>query len=175
MLRIIFLALWAAFLVAGNDDNVETVETIEAAEAGEYLFGRIWRPRVGQEFQIVLSDSVDGNRRNGPIVPEYAKIFDVDLFDNTAETIRELKRAGKKVICYFSAGTSETWRPDFKEFKEVDQAAPLPLWPGERWLDIRSRDVMRIMRARVRYASRKGCDAVDPDNMGNTNHPQEKH
>jgi len=157
MLQLILVALLFAFLVRSNDDS---------AEAEDALFGRIWRPRVGQDFQIVLSATIDADRRHGPIVPQYAQIFDVDLFDNTAETIRQLKWAGKKVICYFSAGTSETWRPDFKQFKDTDQAAPLPMWPGERWLDIRSRDVMRIMRARVRYASRKGCDAVDPDNMG---------
>src|ERR1700761_7390626 len=154
MLRSFLVALWFASLVACSDEGNESVDNGESADAEDYLFGRVWRPRVGQDFQIVLSETVDGDRRHGPITPQYAKIFDVDLFDNTAETIRQLKRSGKKVICYFSAGTSETWRPDFKEFKEVDQAAPLPLWPGERWLDIRSKDVMKIMRARIRYASR---------------------
>src|SRR6201992_493329 len=132
MLQLILVALLFSFLVTSNDDSTE---------AEDYLFGRVWRPRVGQEFQIVLSASVDADRSHGPIVPEYAQIFDVDLFDNTAETIRQLKRSGKKVICYFSAGTSETWRPDFKQFRDEDQAAPLPMWPGERWLDIRSREV----------------------------------
>jgi endo-alpha-1,4-polygalactosaminidase (GH114 family) len=93
------------------------------------------------------------------------QILDLDLFDNTAEDIQLLHDAGKKVICYFSAGTSETWRPDFAEFRAIDQAAALPQWPGEHWLDIRNWEVLRIMRARIRLAAWKGCDAIDPDNM----------
>lgn len=93
-------------------------------------------------------------------------IFDIDLWDNSAETLEKLHASGKKVICYFSAGTSEDWRVDFKNIRPQDMGASLPLWKGERWLDIRQRSVWNIMRKRIELASRRGCDAIDPDNIG---------
>jgi len=94
-----------------------------------------------------------------------AKVYDVDLFDTPTETIRELKEAGKVVICYFSAGTYEEWRPDAGEFREEELGKPLEDWPGERWLDIRSPNVREIMKKRLDLAVEKGCDGVDPDNV----------
>jgi hypothetical protein len=161
MLRFLVVVLLLALLAAGIENGNENSTETKDPNARE-----IWEPLVGQQFQIVLSATVDADRRHGAVVPEYVQIFDIDLFDNTINTIRDLKRMGKKVICYFSAGTSETWRPDFKEFQAKHQGAALPMWPGEKWLDIREPAILRIMRARIRYASQKGCDAVDPDNMG---------
>ncbi|KAF2673521.1 family 114 glycoside hydrolase, partial [Microthyrium microscopicum] len=68
-------------------------------------------------------------------------------------------------ICYFSAGTSEDWRPDINQFNTSHMGAHLPLWPGERWLDIRQKEVLKIQKKRIRMAAQKGCDAVDPDNV----------
>ncbi len=49
-----------------------------------------------------------------------AKLYDIDLFDTDSETIKKLKEDGKIVICYFSAGSYEDWRPDKGKFpKEV--------------------------------------------------------
>lgn len=39
-------------------------------------------------------------------------------------------------------------------------------WKGERWLDIRSVDAFEVMKGRIRLASDKGCDGIDPDNTG---------
>ena len=94
-----------------------------------------------------------------------AKLYDVDLFDTPKETIEKLKEEGKIVICYFSAGTYEEWRPDAGEFKEEELGNPLDKWPGERWLDIRSENVKRIMVKRLELAKEKGCDGVEPDNV----------
>jgi hypothetical protein len=126
---------------------------------------QLWKPAVGEPWQIVLSSIVDGNLTH-VIEPQHVKIFDVDLFDTSKEAIRNLKSIGKKVICYFSAGTSEDWREDYKLFKPTHQGAKLPLWPGEKWLDIREPEIFEIMKKRIRLAQSKGCDAVDPDNMG---------
>ena len=57
-----------------------------------------WKPAVGTSFHIVLlyrlSDtSVD------------ADVYDIDLFYNDKNTIAQLQRDGRKVICYFSAGS----------------------------------------------------------------------
>ena len=167
ILQSALLLLPLVFADGSDKDGTAAPQANNSIEAENKLFGRIWRPKLGQQFQIVLSATVDANPRNGPVVPDHVPIWDLDVFDNSAETIQQLKRAGKKVICYFSAGTSENWREDFDRFKPKDMAAPLPMWPGERWLDLRSRDVLNLMKKRIRYASKKGCDAVDPDNMGN--------
>ncbi|WP_456343012.1 endo alpha-1,4 polygalactosaminidase [Thermovibrio sp.] len=94
-----------------------------------------------------------------------AELYDVDLFDTPKETIEKLKEEGKVVICYFSAGTYEEWRPDAGEFKEEELGNPLDEWPGEKWLDIRSENVKRIMVKRLELAKEKGCDGVEPDNV----------
>jgi len=94
-----------------------------------------------------------------------AKVYDIDLFDTSKEEIEKLKSMGKIVICYFSAGTYEDWRPDAGEFDPSVLGNPLPNWPGERWLDIRSSNVRKIMKERLDLAKEKGCDGVEPDNV----------
>ncbi len=39
-------------------------------------------------------------------------IIVTDLFDTSTAIITHLKNNGKYVICYFSAGSYENWRPD---------------------------------------------------------------
>jgi hypothetical protein len=144
----------------------------------------LWEPSVGSPFQIILASPlqltpvVNASKRDLdsgltgtkkptiPLLPDRVDIFDVDLWDNPTETVELMHAAGKKVICYFSAGTSEDWRPDFDQFNVADMGANLPLWKGERWLDIRSKAVWKIMQKRIELASKRGCDAIDPDNVG---------
>lgn len=123
-----------------------------------------WQPRVSDTWQLQLSGSLDTS---------YAvAIYDVDLFDTSAQTIGMLQGMGRRVICYFSAGSSEDWRPDFASFKPGDMGNSLSGWPGERWLDTRSDNVRQIMKLRLDLARSKGCDGVDPDNVdGYTNNP----
>jgi hypothetical protein len=92
-------------------------------------------------------------------------VFDIDLFDTPAATIQALHAEGKKVVCYFSAGSSENWRPDFAQFQPAEMGNALDDWPGERWLDTRSANVRKIMQARLDLAASKGCDGVEPDNV----------
>ncbi|WP_426112916.1 endo alpha-1,4 polygalactosaminidase [Massilia sp. PWRC2] len=98
-----------------------------------------------------------------------ASVYDIDLFDASASTIAELQKAGRKVICYFSAGSSENWRPDFSALQAADMGNLLDGWEGERWLDTRSASVRALMRQRLDMASSKGCDGVEPDNVDGYN------
>lgn len=117
---------------------------------------------MGEPWQIQLTGSV--TPASG------VKVIDIDLFDTPATTIASYKSRGIRVICYFSAGSSENWRPDFGQFLPGDMGNNLDGWAGERWLDTRSSNVRSIMAARMDLAARKGCDAVDPDNVdGYTN------
>lgn len=94
-----------------------------------------------------------------------ADIYDIDLFDTSKEEIKSLKKQGKKVICYFSAGSYENWREDKEAFKSSVIGKPLSGWDGENWLDIRDDTVIKIMKKRMDIAKEKGCDGVDPDNV----------
>jgi hypothetical protein len=116
-------------------------------------------------MQMILSGWPDIDVEKPTVAPNIPT-YDIDLFDTPNTTVKQLHKLGKKVVCYFSAGTAEDWRPDYKSFKEEDLGAPLPLWPGERYLNIRSKNVWNIMSKRIQLAKAKGCDAIDPDNMG---------
>lgn len=108
---------------------------------------------------------------SGTVNESYAvEVYDIDLFDSSKSLIASLQATGKKVICYFSAGSYENWRPDQGEFATADLGNPLDGWPGERWLDMRSANVRTIMGERLDLAEQKGCDGVEPDNVdGYTN------
>jgi len=94
-----------------------------------------------------------------------ASVYDIDLFNTAATVVAEMHAKGRRVVCYFSAGSSEDWRPDFGRFDDSNIGHPLEEWPGERWLDTRSLNVREIMRGRLDLARTKGCDGVEPDNV----------
>ncbi|KAL7944700.1 glycoside hydrolase superfamily [Trichoderma barbatum] len=121
-----------------------------------------WQPSVNATWQIVLQSAI--KLTNGSASPD-VDIWDLDLFDNDAATFKALQGHGKKIICYFSAGSYENFRSDKDRFRESDLGNPLDGWPGERWLDLSSDNVRGIMRDRIKLASSKGCDAIDPDNV----------
>ncbi|MDO6498206.1 endo alpha-1,4 polygalactosaminidase [Photobacterium sanguinicancri] len=124
--------------------------------------GSWYRPAPLTTWQWQLSGTVNTSYN--------VDIYNIDLFDSSTDLIQGLQQSGKKVICYFSAGSYEDWRPDAKEFKESDLGNNLDGWPGERWLDIRSKNVISIMTKRLELAKEKGCDGVELDNMdGYTN------
>ena len=94
-----------------------------------------------------------------------ADVYEIDLFDNSKETINQLKRQGKIVICYFNAGAYENWRPDKDKFPQEAIGNPLQGWEGEYWLDIRNDTVREIMKQRLNLAVEKGCNGVEADNV----------
>lgn len=97
-------------------------------------------------------------------------LYDVDLWETPGATIRRLHARGVTVVCYFSAGSGESARPDHGGFAASDLGNPLDGYPSERWLDIRSQSVWKVMLARLDLAAARGCDGVEPDNVdGHTN------
>ena len=118
----------------------------------------------GQTWQIILTGIPDVSKM--PLPPTNAPVWDIDLFESDAATIKTLKSAGKIVICYFSAGTLEDWRDDVKEFPATDVGKVLPEWPNEKWIRIGSTAIRNVMAKRIKMAAEKGCDAIDPDNVG---------
>lgn len=114
------------------------------------------RPNPLSTWQIQLSGAL-------------ATSLDVELytvdFDTPSAKIEALHAAGRLVICYFSAGTRESFRSDAGEFPAETVGSPLADYPNERWLDVRSDSVRAIMRARVAKAADAGCDGIHPSGL----------
>ena len=119
--------------------------------------GNRWTPKLADTWQWQLSGTLDTHYD--------VTMYDIDLFETPTATIAQLKAQGRRVVCYFSAGSSENWREDFVRFAEADMGSALDGWPGERWLDTRSANVRSIMKSRLDLAVSKGCDGVEPDNV----------
>lgn len=93
-------------------------------------------------------------------------IYNLDLFGTDSVTITDLHTRDIFIMCYFSAGSFEDWRPDINDFPAEILGKEYEGWPGEKWLDIRKIELLApIMTARLDLASQKGCDGVDPDNV----------
>lgn len=118
--------------------------------------GAVWQPDPGTSWQWQLTGEVDTTYD--------VSMYDIDLFD-AADRIAQLHDDGRVVICYFSAGSYEDWRPDASSFPDAALGKKLDGWAGERWLDITDDGVRDIMRARLDRARDAGCDGVEPDNM----------
>jgi hypothetical protein len=117
----------------------------------------IWVPSTGTSWQWQLTGRID--------TANPAAVYDVDLFDTSRSTVDQLHRLGRRVVCYVSVGSFENWRPDATAFPGSVLGRNYDGWPGERFLDIRSDAVKRIMAARLDQCQSKGFDAVEPDNM----------
>jgi hypothetical protein len=77
----------------------------------------IWQPTVNISWQIVLNAPLKLDSNAKSVTPD-VDVFDIDLYSNLEETIRTLHTLGKRVICYFSAGSYEPYRPDSNQFEE---------------------------------------------------------
>jgi hypothetical protein len=118
----------------------------------------IWRPALNTSWQWQLTSPVD--------LSANAAVYDIDFWDNSASVVAALHAQGRKVICYFSAGTWEAWRPDADQFPPDVIGNNDEGWPNEKWLDIRRIDVLApIMRARMDMCRAKGFDGLEADNV----------
>jgi hypothetical protein len=148
------LALVACGGGGGSDGDAPAAAAPAATPVAN---GARWTPGVTDTWHWQLKGTLDTSIA--------ATVYDIDLFDAPQATIDALKAQGRRVVCYFSAGSSENWRSDFARFAAADMGNPLDNWPGERWLDTRSANVRAVMQSRLDLAVSKGCDGVEPDNM----------
>lgn len=162
------LASRVAFALLLGATAIGLVPLAPAAPAGAAppaptpCVGPCWIPPAATSWQIQLQGKIKTT------IP--ARLYDVDLFDTPTATVASLHAAGRKVSCYFSAGSFESWRPDAARFPAAVKGSGNG-WPGEQWLDVRRMDLlMPIMDARLDLCRQKGFDSVDPDNVdGYTN------
>lgn len=83
-----------------------------------------WQPAPDTSRQI----QINGN----PDTSIVADAYNVDLCETSATKIRALQARGTKVICSFSAGSYEEWRPDRKRFPRAALGRASDGWEGER-------------------------------------------
>jgi hypothetical protein len=115
----------------------------------------VWRPPPHATWQWQLTGAIDSTHD--------VEMYDVDLVNATDAELASL--SGRTLVCYFSAGSREEWRPDAALFPPQALGRTLEGWEDERWLDVTSDDVRAIMLARLDLAVERGCDGVEPDNM----------
>jgi hypothetical protein len=151
----------------GAPDGPDTPDSPDAPDGEDLPDGpppEIWRPAPATSWQWQLSGTIDTSFE--------VEMYDIDLFETPDEVIAGLHGRGIVVICYFSAGSYEDWRPDEAEFPAAAIGNPLEGWEGESWLDTRNAEVRAIMQRRLDLAAARGCDGVEPDNMdGYQNEP----
>ena len=153
--------LLVTVVACGGDHPASTVEEIDPAlppvETGTW-----YRPGVATTWKWQLLGVVNTTHD--------VDVYDIDLFDVPASLIAELHADGRRVICYFSAGSYEEFRPDANRFLPAERGKTLDGFPDEQWLDIRSANVLAVLRDRLDLAVQKQCDGVEPDNIdGYTN------
>ncbi|MCO4746658.1 MAG: endo alpha-1,4 polygalactosaminidase [Proteobacteria bacterium] len=153
--------LWILGLVACSQPmDCETGEVLEAGTCTPYspeapVEATVWTPEVGTTWQWQITGTVDTSLD--------VAMYDVDLFDLTDDVADAL--SDRTLICYFSAGSWEEWRPDADDFPVKAVGRQLDGWPDERWLDIRDPGVREVLAARLDMAVEKECDGVEPDNI----------
>lgn len=108
-------------------------------------------------FYIQLDRAFDTTRT--------ARVDDIDMADNDALLIANLKSAGHTVLCYFSGGTKEDYRDDVAGLPAAVIGNAVGGYPDEHWLDIRAKAVRDLMVTRLNASQTKGCDGVDPDEV----------
>jgi hypothetical protein len=136
---------------------------------------RLWKPRVVDRwlYQIGESEPALGLcarpfNKSTCVSPD---VWVLDLYADDGvspnrEAVRAIHRQKGRAVCYLSAGTWEDWRPDAKRFPSVVRGHELSDWPGERWLDIRQRAVLKpILSDRANACKKAGFDAIDWDNV----------
>lgn len=148
------LAIAFGLLLAGDAAQAESKE---GAPAVAPLTGEWYRPTVNARWHWQL---------NGTVNTEHAvDVYVIDLFDTAPALIERLQATGRRVICYFSAGSLERWRPDIARYSVTEIGNRLADYRDERWLDIRSTGVRQAVLVRLDLAAAKGCDGVEPDNV----------
>jgi len=157
-LMIVLVAVLVLFFACGKDSKyLDQGDDPIPPNVVPMIDDEWFRPIANVSWQWQLSGTVNTIYN--------VDIYDIDLFDSPQALIQSLQDVGKKVICYFSAGSYEDWREDADLFNEDEQGHPLDGWEGEVWLDIRSENVRQVMLKRLDLAKQKGCDGVEPDNV----------
>ena len=92
-------------------------------------------------------------------------LYELDLVETPTSVVSALKASGRRVLCYFSAGSWEDFRPDVGKFPESVLGSVYSGFEDERWLDVRAPEVMTPVTARLDLSVQRGCDEGEADNV----------
>lgn len=155
---LIFIVTLILLIGCGSGSSSETKQTkLFDSTVSPSSSGSWYKPNINTSWQWQLKNDVNSSY--------HVELYDIDLFDSNRTLIQSLKDNGRKVICYFSAGSWENWRDDKDDFPSSALGDTMDGWADEKWLDISNEALAPIMRARLDLAVQKGCDGVEPDNM----------
>jgi hypothetical protein len=136
---------------------------------------RMWKPRVVDRWLYQIGDAEPALtlcvKPFGKSVCVSPNVWVLDLYASDGvtlnrEAVRAIHRRSGHAVCYLSGGTWEDWRPDAKKFPAVLRGTELSDWPGERWVDIRKRGILKpILKDRAVACKKAGFDAIDWDNV----------
>ena len=144
--------------VSSSIEQIENIITEQDAPEESLEESDWWEPEPDTSWQWQLEGTLNTNYD--------VDMYDIDLFDNSKETVTTLQNKGIKVICYFSAGSYEDWRIDMDDFPDEVLGNTLDGWEDEKWLDVSKNELLApIMENRLDLAVEKGCDGVEPDNV----------
>ena len=154
----VFALICATACGGGDDDGFEPEGGAEPdPNIPPVTSGQWYRPSLATTWQWQLQENVN---------TEYdVALYELDLFEAPASVIEALQASGRRVLCYFSAGSWENFRPDSGQFPSSVLGSVYSGFEDERWLDIRSPTVMTLMLARLDLAVQRGCDGVEADNI----------
>lgn len=109
---------------------------------------------------------------NGGLVWHDVDMFDIDGFDNTAQTVAAIHArsgptlASEQAICYLDMGGWEEYRPDAAQWPAAAIGDVQVGWPQERWVDVRQLQALEpVIDARLEMCAAKGFDGVEIDNI----------
>lgn len=146
--------------------NLSAVSSIVLNDGSQPLSGNWTKftPDTTWNWQL---NGAPGATNISAINLEYeADVYVVDMFAQLqSDSITPLKDMGRKVVCYFSAGTYEPWRADKDLFAGLSFGNPHVAYPNELWLDIQDPMVGKLVANRMDMAVALGCDGVELDNV----------
>ncbi len=137
-----------------DSEGTEQEPAITAATGAKW-----WQPTAEQKLTWYwqLQDDID--------ISHDVDVYNIDI-DTPQKTIDLLKARGIKLICYFSVGTVEAFRPDAGQFSPDIVGETYPGYDDERWLDISNFEkYSSIMLQRIDRCAEKGFDGVEGDNV----------
>lgn len=115
-----------------------------------------WKPKP--------TDSWDYNRIPQIQPSVNGRVQVVDMWGVSSLYARDVREAGARVVCTFSAGWVNHTDPDLKRLQD-ELGNQVEGWHGIWWLDIGSETVRQVMVSRLETALTLGCDGVAPENL----------
>ncbi len=143
----------------GPAAGVQPTDTVQNEPEAAIQSDDWWKPKASEnlKWQWQLQGEIDTTL---PV-----QVYNIDIAAPQAR-IDELKARGIKLICYFSAGTVERFRPDEHLFPQEIIGEQYEDLVDEQWVDYAEIDsIAHIMRARINRCKAKGFDAIEIDNV----------